>query len=156
MNLKLDKTTGTLWIFTSARKLSKLFTKPLIFSKTKTIVLSFSSSEKKSEYLLNLTYSNKTLVQHITHEISHQVIILAMLLHSSQLHETDPHQRFFVCSDIARFGKVNPWTLRILHVQDNIKENWVRLINIVKGFDNIMPNSILSNGTTPFTLANLS
>ena len=35
--------------------------KALIFSKAKNFVVSFSSAEKKSEYILNLSYSNKTL-----------------------------------------------------------------------------------------------
>ena len=35
--------------------------KALIFSKAKNFVVSFSSAEKKSDYSLNLSYSNKTL-----------------------------------------------------------------------------------------------
>ena len=35
--------------------------KALIFSKAKNFVVSFSNAEKKSDYSLNLSYSNKTL-----------------------------------------------------------------------------------------------
>ena len=59
--VSVRQTTGTLWIFTSATKLSKLFTKPQIFSKSKKSFLSFSSAEKKFEYLLKQSYSNHAL-----------------------------------------------------------------------------------------------